>query len=664
MSRQTVFDGMTKERRRRAPLWDRVKVLVVLVIFFAVLVTYNLNPPFVTLGDAFEIAAGELVGGVLLVLMALEVLRQLHYFVSEHWAAYNHFWAETVFGGTERQTRKRTSDWTRFRIARLFKIMLFLLALGYAVMILNEDVTNPIDGLLAIPRLIGDYAFYIVYFIFVMTLVVSQFIAIFWFLSRGGIDIVFPEDIETRFDSVWGQDHVLDLVKENVAFLEKPDEIEAKGGYIPGGILLWGPPGTGKGEPVSSLLMTPTGPRRMGDLLPGDFVIGSDGLPTRIDQVHLLGERDLYRVRFSDGNSLRVTEDHLWRVTSRNGGTKVLETKQLLGRLTEADGHHRYRIPMVQPVEFEHRPVPLDPYLLGVLLGDGSFRHELRISSQDPEIIESVAALLPDGDSLHHHMGYDYDIVGGRTRSIAKELGLFGRLSHEKLVPEDYLWTSSAARLALLQGLMDSDGTVDQRGGIMFSSTSRALADAVTLLVQSFGGTCTTRERVPTYSYLGEDRGGRLAYEVRIAIGGDSPVFRLARKAQRVVPRTKYLPHRLITDIARDGREEARCIKVTADDHLYVSEGFTVTHNTLMAEAIAGEVGKPFVFVDPGAFIQMFMGVGILKVKRLFRKLRKLSLQHGGVIVFFDEADSLGNRGAGVGGMGMARPGFGNEHMQ
>ena len=76
------------------------------------------------------------------------------------------------------------------------------------------------------------------------------------------------------------------------------------------------------------------------------------------------------------------------------------------------------------------------------------------------------------------------------------------------------------------------------------------------------------------------------------------------------------------------------------------------TGKTLMAEAVAGETGKPYVFVDPGAFIQMFMGIGVLKVKGLFRKLRKLSLKYGGVIVFFDEADTLGNRGAAVGGGG------------
>ena len=80
------------------------------------------------------------------------------------------------------------------------------------------------------------------------------------------------------------------------------------------------------------------------------------------------------------------------------------------------------------------------------------------------------------------------------------------------------------------------------------------------------------------------------------------------------------------------------------------------TGKTLMAQAVAGETAKPFVFVDPGAFVQMFMGVGILKVKSLYRKLRKLAVRYGGVIVFFDEADSLGNRGS------LGRPGRRLEH--
>ena len=76
--------------------------------------------------------------------------------------------------------------------------------------------------------------------------VVFQFVGLFWFLSRGGVDTYFPDDIKTRFADVWGQDHVLERVKENIVFLEEPEKIEEKGGYVPGGILLWGPPGTGK----------------------------------------------------------------------------------------------------------------------------------------------------------------------------------------------------------------------------------------------------------------------------------------------------------------------------------------------------------------------------------------------------------------------------------
>ena len=81
---------------------------------------------------------------------------------------------------------------------------------------------------------------------FAFFFIAFQFIGLFWLMSRGGVDVYYPDDIKTRFSDVWGQDHVLERVQENIVFLENPDEIEAKGGYVPGGLLLWGPPGTGK----------------------------------------------------------------------------------------------------------------------------------------------------------------------------------------------------------------------------------------------------------------------------------------------------------------------------------------------------------------------------------------------------------------------------------
>ena len=246
MAETTVYEGIKVETRKRAAMFDRLRVLLIIGLFLFILVSYQLSPPFIGWSEALDIALSTGIGVVFVGILAFEVLRQIHYYISEKWARYNSFWKEKVFGGSDRVTRKWMNDWTRYRIARFFKIFIFLMVIGFGVMIIVDGVNNPIDGLLAIPGLIGQYAFFLAYGVFIVGIMILQFGAIFWVLSRGGIDVVFPEDIETRFDAVWGQDHVLELIKENVAFLEKPDEIEAKGGYIPGGILLWGPPGTGK----------------------------------------------------------------------------------------------------------------------------------------------------------------------------------------------------------------------------------------------------------------------------------------------------------------------------------------------------------------------------------------------------------------------------------
>ena len=146
----------------------------------------------------------------------------------------------------ERQAHRRFKPWTRFRLGRYVRFIIFLLILGAVVDYFVADVNNPIEAVIQLPRILARNFQQFIFFLFYPLFLILQFGALFWFLSRGGVDTIMPEEIETRYTDVWGQDHVLDLVRENVGFLEKPDEIEAKGGYIPGGILLWGPPGTGK----------------------------------------------------------------------------------------------------------------------------------------------------------------------------------------------------------------------------------------------------------------------------------------------------------------------------------------------------------------------------------------------------------------------------------
>ncbi len=233
------------ELPRRKPLawWDRVKYLVLLTIVWFVLVWARMadNPilPFV---DAMRLQLRD--ASWVLWLAGLEFLRQVHYLISERWSAYHLFWTRRVFGGTDRLLRRKLSDWTRFRLGRAIKFLLWIILIA---VVLGEVLdTSPVLALFELPALIWAALPFIAQLIFILAIVVLQFVAIFWFLSRGGVDVYYPDDIKTRFTDVWGQDHVLARVRENIVFLENPEQIEAKGGYVPGGLLLWGPPGTGK----------------------------------------------------------------------------------------------------------------------------------------------------------------------------------------------------------------------------------------------------------------------------------------------------------------------------------------------------------------------------------------------------------------------------------
>jgi ATP-dependent Zn protease len=176
-------------------------------------------------------------------LAGLEVLRQIHYFISERSPKWHGFFTRYVFGGIYHMTH-HFGDWTRYRVGRVVKVVFWIVIL--AIVLAAFFHTSPVVSLFQVPAAFVTALPLIIQVIFYMFLVVMQFVAIFWFMSRGGVDVYFPGDVKTRFSDVWGQDSVLARVKENIIYLRDPESIEARGGYVPGGILLWGPPGTGK----------------------------------------------------------------------------------------------------------------------------------------------------------------------------------------------------------------------------------------------------------------------------------------------------------------------------------------------------------------------------------------------------------------------------------
>jgi len=390
------------------------------------------------------------------------------------------------------------------------------------------------------------------------------------------------------------------------------------------------PTGAGKAEPLDEPVLTPAGWRPIGDLAVGDAVIGSNGLPTRILGVYPQGVQQCRVVRFSDGASVRCSPEHLWAVatrghlhenrTMRRGRTtprpyRVLTTAQIEEEgLRDKGNGLRHYLPLMRPACLDTMPLPLDPYTLGVLLGDGGMSGTQVCLDTDDEIAASLP--LPDGSGAHrtadHGQGIGhYNIVGtgghnGNTcREALRSLGLLGCKSIHKFIPDMYLLGNPEDRLALLQGLMDTDGWASGGARAEFSTSSAGLREGFMALVRSLGGTCTSREKLPVYTYKGERRIGMPSYTITPALPDSMCPFRLERKRSLWTPRTSYQPRRAIVAVGESAPCEMVCIAVDAPDSLFVTKDYVLTHNTIVfAEALRRRGGRTLVMAHRDELIE------------------------------------------------------------
>ncbi|WP_205327995.1 PhoH family protein [Glycomyces sp. YM15] len=364
----------------------------------------------------------------------------------------------------------------------------------------------------------------------------------------------------------------------------------------------------GRAMPLFTNVLTPDGWRPIGDLEVGDLVVGSNGEPTPVLGVFPQGKKEIFRVMTQDGAFTLATAEHLWAVKTasdkrRGKPYRILETQEMIDDL-RVFHQRKYELPLIsKPAEFPAREIPMDPYALGLLLGDGCLTGATTpsFSTADPELAVALENAL-SGIEVRHKTGPDYvlnrvaelgDVITivNPVTAVLRELELIGTKSHNKFIPEDYRFNTAEVRLALLQGLLDSDGgpvtQKDRTCRIQYTTTSIILHDHVIELVQSLGGIAYSRRRPAAGRKPGRAKGRDVLYrqdahviDIRLPEGIEP--FRLERKA------AKYRefggggrPMRFIDSIEYAGEEEAVCIQVAAEDSLYVTEDYLVTHNTL-----------------------------------------------------------------------------------
>ncbi len=347
----------------------------------------------------------------------------------------------------------------------------------------------------------------------------------------------------------------------------------------------------GKAQPLTAKVLTPGGFVEMGSLREGDLVMTPSGRAARVRGIYPQGNQPVFTVTTDDGSSTRATADHLWKVSYANRRRKdqVVTTAYLSGfldreRARTRKNRSRPLLDMIGPdVQFGTGSVlPMDPYVLGLLLGDGglSCGEVVRFSTMDRELIEAINRAGFTTKSLNGS-ACDYRVNGAYR--IIKAMGLYGTKSATKFVPKAYLQASRFDRLAILQGLLDTDGSASSgTSSIEFCSVSKRLAEDVAYLSRSLGWRAKiSKPSIPWFTYKGVKKPGQPRYRVGIRAGHGGSPFRLERKANAVERYRWELNRQAIVSIKPSGYEECQCIEIDDPESLYVTDDFIVTHNTV-----------------------------------------------------------------------------------
>lgn len=410
-------------------------------------------------------------------------------------------------------------------------------------------------------------------------------------------------------------------------------------------------------QPLDAKVLTPNGWKLMGELQIGDKVIARDGTPSEVLNIFKKGIKKVYEVTTNDGRKTQCCMDHLWYTETyqnskylRDKVGSVKTTKEILDTLYTKEGKLNHYLPTNKAAEYSKNSLPIPPYTLGTLIGDGSLGQKITLASKDSDILERVAEeiksfncklvknaynisycfsherghahkevsitnittddkrifksakLLGEELGITTRAAYDrcrrnttinnikFEFTGHKPKwnnpikNALDKLGLLFTKSINKFIPKEYLFASINDRVSLLQGLLDTDGTIKQNGEISFCTTSEQLAIDIVELVRGLGGKSSirTRNRIGKIIKINnvEITVDKLQYEFNISLPNDINPFYISRKANRRNVSSKVMQSK-IESITYVEDKEVQCILIDNPEHLYITDDYIVTHNTL-----------------------------------------------------------------------------------
>jgi len=361
-----------------------------------------------------------------------------------------------------------------------------------------------------------------------------------------------------------------------------------------------GPAGVGKAQPIYSKILTNNGWIKMGDIKEGDVIYNDKMEKEKVININKQGIMDIFRITFDDGRYTDCVENHLWNIYNYDWSKKwkTIDTGDIIKYIKKKKNIY---VPLLQDNRINDIQHNIDPYIMGVIIGDGCItQNRIQITSNDIEIPNKVNNLLVENYKINKNKSkYSYSLVmknptrkyKSRNNFYVNELyklNLMGLKSKDKFIPNEYKNSSYNNKIKLITGLIDTDGYVGKNGTIHYYTSSYTLAKDFQYLIWSIGGICKLKNKFTIYK-----NEKTKSYFLSIRLRNPLILDLCKRKKDRLPKNYQYSDLKLkIKKVEKIEECESLCITTSSTNGLYITNDFVITHNSYISIVKALELLK------------------------------------------------------------------------